>query len=84
MIELLGEGRGIEEVVPRSADLTLTEGVSLDLGTRKVEVLHIGFVQTAGDLIVRLPEENVVFVGNMLQAPRQPSPGSWMDVTARP
>lgn len=41
----------------------------MDLGTRKAEVLHIGFAQTAGDLIVRLPEENVVFVGNMLQAP---------------
>ncbi|MCA1717356.1 MAG: MBL fold metallo-hydrolase [Actinobacteria bacterium] len=69
MIELLGEGRGVEEVVPRSANLTLTEGITLDLGTRKAEILHIGFAQTEGDLIVRLPEENIVFAGNMLQAP---------------
>jgi glyoxylase-like metal-dependent hydrolase (beta-lactamase superfamily II) len=69
MIELLGEGRGIEEVVPRSADLTLTDEISLDLGDRKAEVLHIGFAQTEGDEIVWLPEENIVFVGNMLQAP---------------
>ncbi len=69
MIELLGEGRGIEEVVPRSADLTLTGGISLELGDKKAEVLHIGFAQTEGDLIVWLPEEEIVFVGNMLQAP---------------
>ena len=69
MIELLGKGRGIEEVVPRSADLTLTDGVSLDLGDRKAEILHIGFAQTEGDVIVRLPEEEIIFVGNMLQAP---------------
>jgi glyoxylase-like metal-dependent hydrolase (beta-lactamase superfamily II) len=76
MIQLLGGGRGIEEVVLRSADLTLTEGVSVDLGPRKAEVVHIGFAQTAGDLIVRLPEGNVVFVGNMLQAP--PSAFPWL------
>ncbi len=69
MVELLGEGRGIEEVVPRSADLTLAEAITLHLGNRKAEILHIGFAQTAGDLVVRLPEKNVVFVGNMLQAP---------------
>jgi glyoxylase-like metal-dependent hydrolase (beta-lactamase superfamily II) len=69
MIELLGEERGIEEVVPRSADLALADHVSLDLGDKSVEVRHIGFAQTEGDLIVRLPEENIVFVGNMLQAP---------------
>jgi glyoxylase-like metal-dependent hydrolase (beta-lactamase superfamily II) len=69
MIELLGEGRGIEEEVPRSADLTLADHVSLDLVDKNVEVRHMGFAQTEGDLIERLSEENIVFVGNMLQAP---------------
>ncbi len=69
MIDLLGEGRGIEEAVPRSADLVVEGRICLDLGSKAVEVAHIGFAQTEGDLIVRLPEENTVFVGNMLQAP---------------
>ena len=69
MIDLLGEGRGIEEAVPRSAELIVEGRICLDLGGKAVEVAHIGFAQTEGDLIVRLPEENVVFVGNMLQAP---------------
>ncbi len=69
MLGLIGPGRGIEEVVPRSADLTLTDRITLDLGERKVEILHIGFAQTEGDVIVWLPEEKIVFVGNMIQAP---------------
>ena len=69
MLGLMGPGRGIEEVVPRSADLTLTDRVSIDLGGRKVEILHIGFAQTPGDVIVWLPQEKIVFVGNMIQAP---------------
>lgn len=69
MLGLMGSGRGIEEVVPRSADIAVTDGLVVDLGGRKVQVLHIGFAQTEGDLIVWLPEEKIVFVGNMIQAP---------------
>ncbi|MFF4902647.1 MBL fold metallo-hydrolase [Streptomyces sp. NPDC001068] len=69
MIELLGANAGIEEVVPRSADITVSGATSLDLGGKHVDVDHIGFAQTDGDLIIRVREENVVFVGNMLQAP---------------
>jgi cyclase len=69
MIGLLGKDVGIEEAVKRSADLTCTDNVSIDLGGRQVEIKHIGYAQTDGDLIVLVPEHNVVFVGNMLQAP---------------
>ena len=84
MLELLGEGRGIEEVVPCSADLTLTQGIALALGAKRADVLHIGFAQTEGDLIVRLPEENVVFVAICSRHPRRPFPGSSTDVIAKP
>lgn len=69
MLGLMGPGRGIEQVIPRSSDLTLTDRISVDLGGRKVEVLHIGFVQTPGDVVVWLPDEKIVFLGNMIQAP---------------
>lgn len=69
MIGLLGANAGIEEAVARSADVAVTGATSLDLGGKHVDIDHIGFAQTDGDLIVRVREDNVVFVGNMLQAP---------------
>ncbi|MER5411005.1 MBL fold metallo-hydrolase [Streptomyces sp. NPDC002769] len=69
MIDLLGAGAGIEEVVARSADVTLSGACSVDLGSKHVDIEHIGYAQTDGDLVVRMREDNIVFVGNMLQAP---------------
>lgn len=69
MIDLIGADAGIEEAVARSADITVTGSVSLDLGGKHVDIDHIGYAQTDGDLVVRVREDNVVFVGNMLQAP---------------
>ncbi|MFJ4982417.1 MBL fold metallo-hydrolase [Streptomyces sp. NPDC088732] len=69
MIDLLGANVGIEEVVSRSADIAVSGACSVDLGGKHVDIEHIGFAQTDGDLVVRMREDNVVFVGNMLQAP---------------
>ncbi|MET9880348.1 MBL fold metallo-hydrolase [Actinacidiphila glaucinigra] len=69
MIELLGPNAGIEEVVARSADVAVSGPCSVDLGGKHVDIDHIGFAQTDGDLVVRMREDNIVFVGNMLQAP---------------
>ncbi|GHH77808.1 MBL fold metallo-hydrolase [Streptomyces sulfonofaciens] len=69
MIDLLGTNAGIEEAVARSADITVSSSCSLDLGGKHVDIEHIGFCQTDGDLIVRMREDNILFVGNMLQAP---------------
>jgi glyoxylase-like metal-dependent hydrolase (beta-lactamase superfamily II) len=69
MIDLLGAGLGIEEVVARSADVVCEGSLVLDLGGKRVDIEHIGYAQTDGDLVIRIPDDNVVFVGNMLQAP---------------
>lgn len=69
MLGLMGENKGIEEVVPRSADITVATILTLDLGGRVAELRHFGFAQTPGDLAVWLPEEKVLWVGNALQAP---------------
>ncbi|MCF3960189.1 MBL fold metallo-hydrolase [Streptomyces fuscigenes] len=69
MIDLLGANVGIEEVVARSADLTISRSCSLDLGGKHVDIEHIGYCQTDGDLVIRAREDNIAFVGNMLQAP---------------
>jgi glyoxylase-like metal-dependent hydrolase (beta-lactamase superfamily II) len=69
MLGLMGKGKGIERVQSRSADVVVPEMVTLDLGGRKVEVRHLGFAQTPGDLVVWVPDAKVLWVGNMIQAP---------------
>src|SRR6201991_4442247 len=42
MIGLMGEGKGIERVQPRTADVVVPEMITIDLGGRTVEVRHFG------------------------------------------
>lgn len=72
MMQYFGHGRGIEEVVPRDADLLVEESLSIDLGGISVEIRHFGFAQTDGDLFVYVPEREVLFTGNPLIA-KQPA-----------
>ncbi|MGO4213721.1 MBL fold metallo-hydrolase, partial [Terriglobus sp. YAF25] len=69
MIGLMGKGKGIERVQSRSADVVVPDMISVDLGGRTVEIRHLGFAQTPGDLVVWVPEAKVLWVGNMIQAP---------------
>ena len=69
MISLMGKGKGIERVQARAADITVPDMISVDLGSRIVEVRHFGFAQTPGDLVVWAPDAKVLWVGNMIQAP---------------
>jgi cyclase len=69
MLGLMGEGRGIERVQARSGDVLVSDRIDVDLGGRTVEVRHVGFAQTPGDLVVWVPDAKVLWVGNMIQAP---------------
>jgi glyoxylase-like metal-dependent hydrolase (beta-lactamase superfamily II) len=69
MLDLMGKGKGIERVLGRTADISVEEMLSIDLGGRIVEVRHFGFAQTTGDLVVWAPDANALWVGNMIQAP---------------
>jgi len=69
MLSLMGRNKGIERVQARTADLTVSDMVSIDLGNRTVEVHHFGFAQTPGDLVIWEPSAKVLWVGNMIQAP---------------
>jgi len=69
MLTLMGRNKGIERVQPRTADLTVADKISIDLGNRIVEVHHFGFAQTPGDLVIWEPTAKVLWVGNMIQAP---------------
>lgn len=69
---LLGMGRylaehydfeGIERTEPRT---TFAERMELDLDGLRVELIHVGPAHAHGDTIVHVPEEGVVFAGDVV------------------
>jgi glyoxylase-like metal-dependent hydrolase (beta-lactamase superfamily II) len=48
---------------------------ALDLGDRRVELAHLGFGHTDGDLVVVVPDADLLFVGDLLESAGPPSFG---------
>jgi len=63
------------------ADHTLSSARSLDLGDRLVELVHPGRGHTGGDVVVRVPEADVVLAGDLVEesAMRDGVPGLGAD-----
>jgi glyoxylase-like metal-dependent hydrolase (beta-lactamase superfamily II) len=63
------------EIVP--AETTFSSAVALDLGDRMVELVHPGRGHTAGDLVVRVPDVDVLLAGDLVEEStlRQGVPG---------
>jgi glyoxylase-like metal-dependent hydrolase (beta-lactamase superfamily II) len=53
-----------EIVVPQR---TFSSAISLDLGDRQVELVHPGRGHTGGDLVVRVPDADVVLAGDLVE-----------------
>ena len=68
MVQYFGANRGIEDVVARTADIIVDGKKVIDLGNKKVEIMHLGFAQTEGDLFVWVPSEQVFWTGNPVVA----------------
>jgi glyoxylase-like metal-dependent hydrolase (beta-lactamase superfamily II) len=60
----------ISEVRPTPPNITLEDKLTLfqvvERGSREIQVLHLGRAHTGGDVVVFLPQEQVVFTGDML------------------
>lgn len=68
-----------EEVLatqPVPADRTFSSAVSLDLGDRVVELVHPGRGHTDGDLVVRVPDVDVVLAGDLVEESAAPVYGT--------
>ena len=50
-----------------AADTTFASVAAIDLGDRLVELAHPGRGHTAGDLVVRVPDADVVLAGDLLE-----------------
>lgn len=53
------------EIVP--ADHAFSSAVALDVGGRMVELVHPGRGHTAGDLVVRVPDADVLLAGDLVE-----------------
>jgi len=56
----------------RPPDTTFTGAMTLHLGERPVELIHVGPAHTRSDVLVWLPEERVLFAGDIAFAGGQP------------
>jgi glyoxylase-like metal-dependent hydrolase (beta-lactamase superfamily II) len=67
------------EIVP--ADTTFSSAVALDLGDRLIELVHPGRGHTGGDLVVRVPDADVLLAGDLVEESplRQGVPGFGAD-----
>jgi glyoxylase-like metal-dependent hydrolase (beta-lactamase superfamily II) len=67
---------GTEVVLPTH---TFSSAVALDLGDRLVELVHPGRGHTGGDLVVRVPDADVLLAGDLVEESAPPSFGddSW-------
>jgi glyoxylase-like metal-dependent hydrolase (beta-lactamase superfamily II) len=55
---------GVEFITP---DELYDDRLALDLGDLRVELLHVGLAHTRGDQVVYLPEQHVLFAGDLLE-----------------
>ncbi|WP_375426045.1 MBL fold metallo-hydrolase [uncultured Friedmanniella sp.] len=58
----------------------LAVAASIDLGDRRVEVAHLGAGHTEGDLLVVVPDADLLFVGDLLESAGPP----WYGPDSRP
>lgn len=63
-----------DEVPPAGRELAVAAAV--DLGGRRVEIAHLGRGHSPGDLVVVVPDAEVVFAGDLIESAAPPSWGS--------
>jgi len=71
--EVLGE---VLATTYRLVDTTFSSAAVVDLGDRYVELAYPGRGHTDGDLVVRVPDADVVFGGDLVEQSADPSYGS--------
>jgi cyclase len=62
----------IQEVIPTPPNITIEDKMTLyqtlSEGAREVQILHLGRAHTAGDVVVYLPAEKMVFTGDFMMS----------------
>lgn len=75
-------GTGLDGTEPAFATVTFESEHVLELGSRLIEILHVGAAHTAGDSFVWLPQERIVFTGDIVYVGRTPGIMEFSDSAA--
>ncbi len=51
------------------ASVTFADGYAIESGNRRIELLHLGHANTAGDIVMWLPDERIVSTGDIVVLP---------------
>lgn len=46
---------------------TFSDDMTVYLGKRRVDLMHLGRAHTAGDIVIHVPDENVMFTGDIVE-----------------
>ncbi len=65
----------LAERAPRLTDLTYRDRMTLHLGGKEIQIIHIGAAHTRGDSIIFVPEDRIVYISELLFYDRFP----WMN-----
>lgn len=57
---------GLSAITPTPPTMTLSQSMTLHLGSREVRLLFLGRGHTAGDVVVHLPKERIIATGDLL------------------
>lgn len=66
---------GLDPQVLGQPSVEIAVATALDLGDRRVEIAHLGRGHTEGDLVVVVPDAEVLFAGDLLESAGPPSFG---------
>ncbi|MDD9709239.1 MBL fold metallo-hydrolase [Seohaeicola sp. SP36] len=75
-------GAGLDGTEPAFATVTFQSDHVLELGGRVIEIHHEGAAHTSGDSFVWLPQERVVFTGDIVYVGRTPGVMEFSDSAA--
>lgn len=75
-------GTGLDGTEPAFATVTFKAEHVLELGSRLIEVHHVGAAHTSGDSFVWLPQERIVFTGDIVYVGRTPGIMEFSDSAA--
>lgn len=79
-------GEKLDGTEPSYADQTFDEALTLTLGGVELQLHHVGQAHTPGDSFIWLPEQSVMFTGDIVYTERmlgvgsQSHAGSWIEV----
>ena len=66
LYEMMGKNFSFDDIVLTPPTRTFEDRLSLSVGDKRVELLHVGPAHTRGDTLVFVPADRVVFAGDIL------------------